>query len=436
MAEVYSVNLVKEDGLYCEYNASFSGEGLNNLFNEEVDRVKQQIRLNGFRPGKVPRDYIIKQYGEGIFQDTVTKFVNEKVSEIIQEKGVEFLQECSKIEGLKMGACEDLQITIKGEKMPEFIDLDLESLEVDNIELSADGISADDVAKAIQKIKDHEYCDAPENHGIADKNRVKIDFDGKIDGESFEGGTGKDLRVTIGKNELMPGLEPQILSMKVGDKKECTFVMPETHKDDKLRNKEVKMMMEITGIEVIDENLSDDDLLKRLKIENWEKLEENVRNNLLRTAESQVKFLNRKNLFDKLDAQLDFELPKFVLEKELKHLTEKTAKDEDVDEEKRSQIAKRRIKLAIFLIKMARKYNVSVEEQDIFNYMMNECGNDQNRLKRMIEEFQKNQNFRSSVNNVIIEGKAADLVEKTVKKNNKNCSYDEIEQLYEEASKL
>lgn len=436
MAEIYSVNLIKQKGLYCEYEVSFSGEGLNDVFSKEVENTQKKARINGFRPGKVPRDYIIKEYGDGIFQETVTKFVNEKVNDAINDNGVEFLQDCSKIDGLKIGSFEDLKVTFKGEKMPEFDDLDLENLETESVEILPDSVTDDDVQDAIQKIKNHEYCQAPEVHEISGKNRVKIDFDGKIEGESFENGTGKDLQITIGNNQLMPGLEPQILGMKVGEEKACSFIMPDTYKDKALRNKEVVMMMKITEIEVIDENLSDDDLIVKLKVESVEKLKENVKNNLAKQAESQVKFINRKNLFDQLDEKLDFELPKFVLEKELKQLREKTKNNDEMSDEKCEQISKRRIKLAIFLIKLARKHNIEVAEQDIFDHMINECGNDQQRLKNMIEEFQKNPNFRSMINNIIIEEKAADFVENNVKKNVKKISYSDIVKLHEDAAKL
>lgn len=436
MAEIYSVNLTKQEGLYCEYEVLFSGDGLNDLFDKEIDDAQKKAKLNGFRPGKVPRIHIMKQYGEGIFQETVTKFVNEKINDVIQENGIEFLQSCSKIDDLKMGDCKDLTITIKGEKMPEFKDLDLNDFETESVEMLEDSITDKDIQEAIQKIKEHEYCQAPEDSCIADKNRVTIEFDGKIDGESFEGGTGKDLQVIIGNNQLMPGLEPQILGMKIGEEKECTFVMPETHKEEKLRNKEVQMMMKITSIEVVDDSLSDEDLIVKLKVESVEKLKENIKNNLIKSTESQIKFINRKNLFDKLDTNLDFELPKFVLEKELKQLSEKDVDNKEMNDDNREKIAKRRIKLAIFLIKLARKHNIEVVDQDIFNYMMNECGNDQQRLKMMIEELQKNQNFRSMVNNIIIEGKASDFVDNNIKKNAKKLSYGEIKKLYEDCSKL
>lgn len=427
----YEINVLKEENLFRELNVVFAAENLRKIFDSELDKVSSEAQLKGFRPGKVPRDFIMQEFGPRVYQEQISKLVNDSIGEVLDEEGIEFLQHCDKLEKLDHNNIEEIKIGIKGEKMPEFEFPALQDLEVDFIKLSEQEIVEKELQKEIQNWKDNQFIDSKKNHKIADGDRVTINFDGKIEDKSFEGGTGKDLKVIIGKNQLMSGLEPQILGMKVGEKKDCTFTMNESPKDKSLHGKEVKMNMEITKIEVKNSKMSDEDLIKALGHKDAAELQQKAQESLQNSAKNMLASLNRKSLFDKLDEILSFELPQIILKKELENLAKNSKKSTKENE----KVAQRRVKLAIFLIKFARQNGISLDQQDVVNYIMKESYSNPQVMQQMVGLYQKDRNFQQMINNSIIEGKSADLVEKTVKRNERELGAIEIKELYEKMEK-
>jgi len=211
------------EGLKREFRVVVPAADLEARLNERIIELKDRVRLNGFRPGKVPINHLKRVYGRAVMAEAIEEVVRQTNAQIVSERGfrlamepkVTLPEEKGEIEQVIAGHS-DLAYTVAVEVIPTIELADFKNIAIDR--LVAD-VTDEDVDAAIRAIADQNkpYSARPEGGKAEKGDRVIISFTGTIDGQPFEGGNGEDIAVLLGSETFIPGFEEQLTGISAGE---------------------------------------------------------------------------------------------------------------------------------------------------------------------------------------------------------------------------
>src|SRR6476661_2071650 len=173
---------------------------------EEVKRIAPQIRLPGFRPGKVPPNLIKKMHGDALQRDALNGAVQDGVQQLLQEQNVRpALQPQVELKS-EYEPGKDAEVTVKLEALPDVPTPQIDGLALSRLTVEPDETVVDEQLKQIAAANKR-WTDAPKKHAAATGDLIVMDFEGKAEGTAFEGGKGTDMSVELGSGQLIPGFE-------------------------------------------------------------------------------------------------------------------------------------------------------------------------------------------------------------------------------------
>src|SRR5580704_3068581 len=212
-------------GLKREYNVSVPAGDLAAKLNGQLAELKTKVRINGFRPGKVPVEHLRKVYGRSVMADVVQeaiasankKIVDDNQLRLAREPKVELPTDQAAIDAA-LEARGDLNFKVALEVLPVFEVGDFSQISLERL---TTGVEPADVENALDRLAEERrsYSEKPTGATAEINDRITIDFDGTIDGVPFEGGDGRDVQVALGSNTFLPGFEDQLVGVAVGDKR-------------------------------------------------------------------------------------------------------------------------------------------------------------------------------------------------------------------------
>ena len=222
-------------GLKREYDIFLPASDLAEKLNGQLAELKAKAQIKGFRPGKVPVEHLRKVYGKSVMADVVQeaitsankKIVDDNHLRLAREPKVELPTDQSAIEAA-LEARGDLRFKIALEVLPTFEIGDFSEISLERLTADVDDA---DVANALDRLADgrRTFAAKPEGAKAETHDRVTVDFDGKIDGEPFEGGEGRDIEVILGSNTFIPGFETDLLGAAAGEKRVVHATFPENY---------------------------------------------------------------------------------------------------------------------------------------------------------------------------------------------------------------
>ena len=222
-------------GLKREYDISLPASDLAAKLDGQLAELKAKVRINGFRPGKVPVEHLRKVYGKSVMADVMQEAISSANKKIVDDNGLRLARE-PKIElptdqaviDAALEARGDLNFKVALEVLPVFEVGDFSEIA---LERPVAEVEAADVEAAVDRIAEERrtYTDKPEGAKAEAHDRVTVDFDGTINGVPFEGGEGRDIQVVLGSGSFIPGFEDQLAGVAVGDKRIIHATFPEAY---------------------------------------------------------------------------------------------------------------------------------------------------------------------------------------------------------------
>ena len=216
----------RSEGLLRVYDVVVPAAELQQKLNAKIAEVQPKVRINGFRPGKVPASHIRKVYGPGMMQDIINETVQKSTKESLaniraaSEPSLDLKSDMNKV----MAGSEDLQFELSLEIMPDFEPVDLKTIAITR---PVTPVTDEQVEEALKEL-------AAQHRGFEDKagaakdgDAVIVDFIGRIDGEAFEGGSANDAQVVIGSKQFIPGFEEQLVGAKADEERTLGVTFPE-----------------------------------------------------------------------------------------------------------------------------------------------------------------------------------------------------------------
>ena len=401
---------------------------LNQKLDAKLKEVAPQMKLKGFRPGKVPTSHVKKTFGRDLMGEIVNTALNESSQKALDEAKVRpaapaEMKLTSDMDKVLTGG-EDLAYEMSLEVMPDFTPVDVKTLKLKRPTYEATDADLDEALNELAgQAKSYEDKKG-KTVKAAEGDELTIDFLGKLDGEPFEGGAAEDAQLVIGSNRFIPGFEEQLKGAKVGEEKVLNVTFPEDYQAKHLAGKAVTFDVTVKAIKAEAPAVVDEDFAKRIGLESLDKLKELLRDNLNQQYKGAARFKLKRALLDELDKAHDFPLPPKMVDaefdgiwgqvqadKEAGRLPEEDAKksEKKLKEEYR-KIAERRVRLGLVLAEIGRANNVQVSDQELNNAIMNEARNYPGQERQVLDFYRQNPNAAAQMRAPIYEEKVCDLI--------------------------
>jgi trigger factor len=418
------------EGLKHEFQISVPASDLDAKADARLVDLKDKVRLNGFRPGKVPVGHLKKLYGRSVMAETVEQTIRDTNTKIFTERGFRLATEPKVTMPTEQKAVEDilagksdLNYTVSIEVVPTIQLADFKSF---SVEKPVAEVSDADIDEAIKRIADQNRSFAAKGDGAKAENgdRVTVNFKGTIDGTPFEGGTGEDIQVVIGSNTFIPGFEEQLLGMAAGDTRTLKVSFPKNYTNLELAGKPAEFETTATLVEAPQDTDINDEFAKTLGLESLDKLKEAARVRLGLEYAGATRQRVKRLLLDRLDEAHRFEAPPSLVDEEFNLMWNsikaemesggKTFADEDTTEEAAKEeyrkIADRRVRLGLVLSEIGEKNKITVTEDEVSRAVIERARSMPGREKEVWDYYQKNPNALAQLRAPIYEDKVVDFI--------------------------
>ena len=418
------------EGLKREFKVVVPAAELDAKVNARLVELKDRVRINGFRPGKVPVAHLKRVYGRSAMAEVIEATVRDTNNQIVSEHGFKLASdpkvtlptEQEAIEQLIAGKT-DLDYTMAVEIVPPIKLTDFKTIKLTKL---TSEVTEAEVDEAIGRIAEQNkpYSQKGEGEKAAKDDRVVISFAGTIDGEPFEGGSGDDSVVLIGSNTFIPGFEDQLIGIGAGETRTLKVKFPDHYPKAELAGKDAEFVVTAKSIETPGRVTLDDDFAKSLGLESLAKLRDAVKDRVVREHAAMSRQKLKRALLDELDSRHKFEPPPSLVDEEFDRVwksvlsemenEKKTFADEGTTEEKAKAeyraICERRVRLGLVLAEIGEKNSITVSDDEMNRAVMEHVRQFPGQEQRVWEYYRKNPQAVAALRAPIYEEKVVDFL--------------------------
>lgn len=442
------------DGLRREYRVVVPASDLDAKVATRLTEMKDRVRINGFRPGKVPVEHLKRLYGRAVMAETIEAAVQEANSKIVNEGGFKLATE-PKVQ-LPEGEADvkqvvegkaDLAYSVAIEILPKIELADFKGIALQR--LTAD-VSDEEVEEGIQRIADQNkpFADKGDDGIVENGDRVVVSFVGTIDGKAFEGGTAEDITVEVGSKTFLPGFEEQLLGMKAGEKRTVNLAFPTNYLNQELAGKQAVFEVTAKSITAPGAVTVDDEFAKSLGMESLAKLNDAVKDRIQREHATVSRRRLKRALLDELDKRHRFDLPPTMVDEEFQNVwktvesdlkeQQRSFEDEGTTEEAAKadyrKIAERRVRLGLVLAEIGERNNIKVTDEEISRAVVERARQFPGQEQQVWDFYRKNPNATANLRAPIFEEKVVDFLVELAKVEDKTVSRDDLYKEDEESA--
>ncbi len=425
MSKAYSMQLTerRSEGLLRVYDVVVPAQELQQQLNAKIAEVQPRMRINGFRPGKVPASHIRKLYGPSMMQDIINETVQRSTKESLDkvraasEPSLDLKSDINKV----VEGTSDLAFELTLEIMPDFEPVELKTV---SITRPTTPVSDQQVADALDELAKAHRGYEDKDGAAADGDAVLVDFVGRIDGEAFDGGSAQDAQVAIGSKQFIPGFEEQLIGAKAGDERTIKVNFPDDYPVEKLKGKPAEFETKVKTVREPKKGAPDDAWAAELGFDSLPALKDALKQRIETEHNQQSRAKAKRALFDKLDKAHSFDLPPRMVEAEFNQIwrqveADRTAGRLDPSDEGKSDdelkaeyraIAERRVRLGLLLAEIGRRHKLEVSDQEVAQEISKQARNYPGQERQIFEAYQRNPQLVAQIRAPLYEEKVVDYV--------------------------
>jgi trigger factor len=431
-------------GLKREYRVVVPAIDLEARVNERLDDLKGRVQLRGFRPGKVPVTHLKRIYGKSAMAEVIEAAVREANQKIVDDHGLKLATEPKVVLPTEEGAVEevisgkaDLAYTVELEIVPPITLADFKTLKLER--LTAEVADAE-VDQALAALAEQNKPFIAKTEGAQQADRVTISFQGTIDGQPFEGGSGEDVPILLGSGRFLPGFEDNLIGLKAGESRTFDQKFPDDYPAAALAGKTASFAVTLKTVEAPGAVTLNDDFAKSLGLDSLAKLRDALRERLQRDFAAVSRQKLKRALLDQFDERHKFEPPPTLVEQEFSSVwsaiesdlkqQNRTFADEGTTEEKaRAEyrvIAERRVRLGLVIAEIGEKNNITVSEDQLRAAIMEQVRQMPGREQQVWDYYRNNPNALAALRAPLFEDKVVDFVLELAEVTDKPVSREEL----------
>jgi trigger factor len=415
------VTELSAEGLKREFKVVVQAAEIEDQVSHRLEELKGKIRMPGFRPGKVPVALLRKQYGRSVMGEVLEQAVNRGSQKAIADHELRPALR-PKIEVTSFDEGTDLEFTMALEILPEVPEVDLKKIELERpvAEVSDDTLAGalDNFAKRFQ-----EYAPSATPRPSQAGDRLIIDFEGRVDGELFEGGKADDFPLVLGSGFMLSGFEDQLTGVEAAAELTIEVTFPDAFPNADLAGKPATFQVKVKQIEEPQPVVLDDDLAKGQGFEDLDALKTTIRESIAREYAQMSRARIKRALLDSLAENYRFDVPAGMVDlefeaiwKQLKDEMERTGEalpegksEDDLKDEYRA-IAERRVRLGLILSDIGQKNELKVEQHELNQAIMSQARRYPGQEQKVLDFFRNNPSALEQLRAPLYEDKVVDFI--------------------------
>ncbi|WP_440634918.1 trigger factor [Candidatus Pelagibacter sp. HIMB1746] len=428
------VTVENKKGLNKDLKIFIDKETMNSYMDEKYEEIKGTVNLKGFRPGKVPKEILKRQFGKAVFGEVLDKVLKDTSTKALEENKIKPAGQ-PKLDLKTYGEDKELEYVLSVTELPKVEIKSLENIKFDEYTVKIDDSETDKRIKEIAKSQPNFKEGAPDTKA-KEGDLVALDYKATIDGKEFKGSEGKNTQLTLGKDLFLKGFDKQLIGVKKDDEKVVEATLPENYPEKELVNKKAKFNCKILSVKQPQEVKIDDDFAKNLGAKDLKDLKALILKQINDEYKNSLDQLSKNQILKEIEKIKVEEVPENLIEEEVKILSQGMS-EEEAKKNKKSfeEKAKTRIKTGLILNEFGEKNQIKVSEQEIQAEVQKQLRMMPGQEKMVMDFYQKNPSALASLRGTVYEEKILNLIKEKGKPNKKEISKDEAEKILKEAHK-
>ena len=423
----------KKNNLEKKIKLNISSKDLESDFKKRLLAQQSSSDLKGFRKGKAPLDVIEKYYGDQIKQ----RLIMDKMGDIFYKK---ISEENIPVVGQPSFAPEsfdikkDIKFEVSYEIYPEFSLTKMGSL---SFKKPVSKVTDQDIKKATDLVLKRYGKAEPIDEKSKEGNFVKIDFEGFLNGEKFEGGEAQDYSLELGSKTMIPGFEEQIIGMKAAESKDIEVTFPDDYQAENLKGQKVMFKIKMNEVSEVKLPNLDEEFFKSInmdvktKAEFEKKIEEQLQTDL----KTNLKTKTKQRIFDAFESSNQIDIPQSMIISEANNLRNNTAQQMGLDigklQEDQFPIdnfkenALKRVRLGVLINKLIEENNISVDN-DTLKKEIEDKSKSFKDPEQYVNWIYGNEEQLKNIESLVLEDKVAEYLEEKSKVEEETLSFEEV----------
>ena len=425
------VTVENKKGLNKDLKVFIDKKTISSYMDEKYEEVKNTVTLKGFRPGKVPKEILKRQFGQAIFGEVLDKVLKDTSTKALQENKIKPAGQ-PKIDLKTYGEDKDLEYIISVTELPKIDIKSLENIKFDEFKVKIDDKEADKRIKDIAKSqKNFEEKDPAKIANEGDL--VVFDYKATIDGKEFKGNEGKNTQLELGKDLFIKGFDKQLLKVKKSDEAKVEVNLPDNFPEKELVGKKAIFVCKIQSVKKLKETKIDDDFAKNLGAKDLNNLKELITKQINEEYKNSLDALSSRQLLEQIDKIKIDEIPENLKEQEIKILSQ-GMKEEELKKNKKDleKQAIKRIKTGLILNEFGEQNKINISEQEMQAEIQKQLRMMPGQEKMLQEYYQSNPSVIGNLRGQLYEEKILKEIKLKAKSNLKEITKDEAEKILKE----
>ena len=425
------VTVQNKNGLNKDLKVLVDKKTLEKYLNEKYEEVSKTVQLKGFRPGKVPKEVLKRQFGKAIYGEVLDKVLKETTTKAITDNNIKPAGQ-PKIDLKSFGEDKDLEYIISVTELPKIDLKQIENIKADEYEVTIESKEIDNrISEIAKNQKNFVDVDPAKVANVGDL--VAFDYKATVDGNDFKGNEGKNTQLELGKDLFIKGFDKQLIKVKKDEIVDVEVTLPENFPEKDLVGKKAKFVCKIISVKKSKEVEINDEFAKNLGAKDLGDLRKLIEKQINEEYKNSLNMITKKQILDQIEKYKIDEIPENLIEQEIKILSQ-GLKEEDIKAKKKEfEIkAKQRIKVGLILNEYGEQNKIKVEESEMQGEIQKQLRMMPGQEKFLMEYYQKNPSAVASLRGNIYEEKIINSIMSKSKTMKKKVGKIEAEKLIKE----
>ncbi|HHO69778.1 MAG TPA: trigger factor [Gammaproteobacteria bacterium] len=423
------VSVEAEPGLTRRMKVQIPAEQVDQQVESKLQQLARSVRLDGFRPGKVPISVVRKRYGEQVRLETADELIASTYQEALQQQNLQPVGEPD-IEPTRNEPGQPFEYVAVFDVYPEVEPPDLSDLVV---ERPVTEITDADVDTMLEKLRRQRMTWQEVEREARQGDRLDIDFEGRIDGEPFPGNSAAHVPLELGSDTMIPGFEEQLVGARPGETRSIEVTFPDDYGSKEVAGKTATFEVKVNTVSEPVLPALDDEFARAFGVGDGglEALRAEVRRNMERELEVAVKAKVKQQVFDALLERADVDVPASLVDSEVEALIKKQGGDADTDTDRDraalEEEAKRRVALGLLIAEIVKRNQLQVDPEQVRS-MVESIAASYEKPDEVVQWYYSNPEMLGGIQTYVLEDTVVEWVVDHAKVDDKSKTFEEIMQ--------
>ncbi len=421
------VSVETTSGLGRRMTVEIPADQIDQQVESKLQQLARSVRLDGFRPGKVPLSVVKKRYGEQVRQEAAGELIATSYEQALQQENLKPAGDPS-IEQTQNQPGKELQYVASFEIYP---DIEPPQLSDISIERMTAEVTESDVDNMLEKLRKQRVIWSPVERAAADGDRLEIDFEGRIDGQPFEGNAATGVPLELGSNAMIPGFEEQLRGVCADQTKTVEVTFPEDYGSPEVAGKSAVFDVKVHSVAAAELPQLDDEFARAFGVGDGglASLRDEIRRNMQRELQAVIKSKVKHQVFEALLEKADIEVPASLVENEVSALIKKdeAAADAVSDRSRYQAEARRRVSLGLLIAEIVKRNQLQIDPERV-RATIEDLAQSYEKPEEVVQWYYGNQEMLAGVQTLIMEETVMEWIAAQAKVDEKTVSFDQIMQ--------